>query len=150
MVSQLLLEMDGFTEIQNVIVIAATNCPELVDKALLRSGRFDKRLYVPPPDPKTREQLFRSLFKKMNFVSAEVLDETFVSQLVYKTYNYTAADIKNLCNKAAIYAIELDQPKLCKEHFEHVLSSLVPTVTFHSLQKYKQFAQAMNLKLDVT
>lgn len=99
MVSQLLVEMDGFEPLNKIVVIGATNFIEGVDKALLRTGRFDKKIYVPLPNESGREEIFRIYLEKM-----PVAKDVDVSELAELTDKFSGADIKNLCNEVA-YAL---------------------------------------------
>ncbi|MGC9097128.1 MAG: ATP-binding protein, partial [Infirmifilum sp.] len=87
-VSQLLTEMDGLERLEGVVVIAATNRPDIIDPALLRPGRFDRLIYVPPPDEKARLEIFKVHTKRMPL--AEDVD---LAELAKRTEGYTGADI---------------------------------------------------------
>src|SRR5216110_708797 len=100
-ISQFLTEMDGLEELRNVIIIAATNRPDIVDPALLRPGRFDRMLLVPPPDLEARKQIFRIHTKKTPLAEDVNLDE-----LARKTDGYTGADIVSICNTAVMLSIK--------------------------------------------
>ncbi len=98
-VIELLNQMDGFDQLDNVIVIAATNQPESLDPALLRPGRFDRKLILPTPDIKARKQILDVHTKK------RPLDEDVdLESLAQRTYGFSGADIANLVNEAAIHA----------------------------------------------
>ncbi|KAL3534715.1 hypothetical protein ACH5RR_003176 [Cinchona calisaya] len=99
--SQLLVELDGLHERINVTVIAATNRPDKVDSALLRPGRFDRLLYVGPPDINDRQEIFRVHLHKMPCSS-----DVSTKELALLTEGYTGADISLICREAAIAAIE--------------------------------------------
>src|SRR5881296_4192386 len=96
-ISQFLTEMDGLEELRNVVIIAATNRPDIVDPALLRPGRFDRMLYVPPPDLEARKEIVRIHTKKTPLAEDVKLDE-----LARKTEGYTGADIASICNTAVM------------------------------------------------
>jgi transitional endoplasmic reticulum ATPase len=102
-ISQLLTEMDGIVTLENVVVIAATNRPDIVDPAVLRPGRFDRLIYVPEPDEKTRLQIFKIYMKDMP--SAKDVDSPSLANM---TKNYSGADIEALCREAALNALRSD------------------------------------------
>ncbi|NPA86988.1 MAG: CDC48 family AAA ATPase, partial [Candidatus Diapherotrites archaeon] len=99
-VAQLLTEMDGIASLKDVIIMAATNRPDLLDPALLRPGRFDRIIYVPPPDEKAREQIFRVHTRKM-----KICDDVDFKELAKRTEGYTGADIAAVCKEAGLNAI---------------------------------------------
>ena len=107
--NQLLTEMDGFGTDTNVIVLAATNRAEILDKALMRAGRFDRQIYVDLPDIKEREEIFAVHIKPLKL--AGNVNIKFLSQ---QTPGFSGADIANLCNEAALIAARED-----KEAIEH-------------------------------
>src|SRR5216110_62146 len=100
-ISQFLTEMDGLEELRNVVIIAATNRPDIVDPALLRPGRFDRMLLVPPPDLEARKQIFRIHTKK-----TPLADDVKLDELARKTEGYTGADIVSICNTAVMLSIK--------------------------------------------
>ncbi|TLZ60414.1 MAG: CDC48 family AAA ATPase, partial [Methanobacteriota archaeon] len=99
-ISQILTEMDGVEELHSVTIIAATNRPDLVDPALLRPGRFDRLVYIPPPDPEARKAIFAIHTKGKPLAPDVNLDE-----LAARSENYTGAEIAAVCNEAAMLAI---------------------------------------------
>ena len=99
--AQILTEMDGIEQLKDVIVVAATNRPDMIDKALMRPGRLDRIEYVPLPDEKTRLKIFQIHTKK------KPLDGNIdLSELAKKTLNYSGAEIAAVCNEAALKALE--------------------------------------------
>ncbi|HSF28018.1 MAG TPA: CDC48 family AAA ATPase [Nitrosopumilaceae archaeon] len=100
-VSQILTEIDGLEELQNVIVIGATNRIDIVDSALLRPGRFDRIIEVPLPDTKARENIFKIHTKKK-----PLANDIDFAQLVEKTQGFSGAEIEGVCSRAAITAIK--------------------------------------------
>src|SRR3989441_2901029 len=100
-ISQFLTELDGLEELRNVVIIAATNRPDIIDSALLRPGRFDRLLYVPPPDLEARKQIFKIHTRKTPLAEDVKLDE-----LARKTEGYTGADIASICNTAVMLSIK--------------------------------------------
>ncbi|MDW8050469.1 MAG: CDC48 family AAA ATPase [Nitrososphaerota archaeon] len=135
-VSQLLTEMDGLEELRGVVVIAATNRPDIVDPALLRPGRFDRLIYIPTPDAKAREEIF-----KIHLRGKPLSEDVNVSKLVNVTEGYTGADIAALCNTATMIAIRdflskypdpeeakkhTSELKVTMAHFEEALKKIKP------------------------
>ncbi|KPV62335.1 MAG: VCP-like ATPase [Candidatus Bathyarchaeota archaeon BA2] len=102
-ISQLLTEMDGIITLENVVVIAATNRPDIVDPAILRPGRFDRLIYVPEPDEEARLQIFKIYTKDMPLVK-----DVNLSSLASMTKSYSGADIEALCREAALNALRRD------------------------------------------
>ena len=105
--NQLLVEMDGFDENTNIIILAATNRPDILDSALLRPGRFDRQIYVSMPDVKGREQILEVHAKNKSFD-----DDVDLKVLAKRTPGFTGADLKNLLNEAALLAARNDKDKI--------------------------------------
>ncbi|GIU70686.1 MAG: ATPase AAA [Candidatus Nitrosocaldaceae archaeon] len=125
-VSQLLTELDGIEELKGVVVIGATNRPDLVDDALLRPGRFDKIIEVPPPDAKARLEIFKIHTRKKPL--AEDVD---LNKLVELTDGLTGADIEAICNTAAMLAIrehiangKQGKLKITMKHFDEAVNKI--------------------------
>lgn len=112
--NQLLVEMDGFDANVGVIIIAATNRPDILDSALLRPGRFDRRILVSSPDVKGREMIFKVHMKKTP--TAKDVD---VKVLARSTPGFTGADIANMVNEAALYASRVGKKKIEMADFEY-------------------------------
>ncbi|MDB4297166.1 ATP-dependent zinc metalloprotease FtsH [Flavobacteriaceae bacterium] len=110
--NQLLTEMDGFGTDVNVIVIAATNRADVLDKALMRAGRFDRQIYVDLPDINERKEIFTVHLKPLTL--ADGVDVAFLSQ---QTPGFSGADIANLCNEAALMAARKDKKKIDNQDF---------------------------------
>ena len=106
--NQLLVEMDGFESNEGVILIAATNRPDVLDPALLRPGRFDRQVVVPVPDVKGREEILRVHTKRTPFLSGDV----DLAVLARGTPGFTGADLENLVNEAALLAARLEKEKI--------------------------------------
>jgi transitional endoplasmic reticulum ATPase len=126
-ISQLLTELDGIETLENVVVLAATNRPDMVDPAVLRPGRFDRLIYVPPPDEKTRLQIFKIHTRNMP------LDEDVsLERLATITEGYTGADIAAICREAAMNAIRRNPEtggKVKMEDFRRVMEAIKPSIT---------------------
>jgi cell division protease FtsH len=111
--NQLLVEMDGFEANEGVILVAATNRPDVLDPALLRPGRFDRRVVVPRPDVKGREEILRVHIRKV-----PVSDDVSIEQLARSTPGFAGADLENLVNEAALLAARRNKDKVGMNEFE--------------------------------
>jgi len=149
-ISQFLTEMDGLEELRNVIIIAATNRPDIIDSALLRPGRFDRLLFVPPPDLEARKQIFKIHTRKTPLAEDVNLDE-----LARKTDGYTGADIASLANTGVMLALrehisKAKDPedakkrakglKVARRHFDEALQKIKPMST-EELKMYERFSE---------
>lgn len=119
--NQLLTEMDGFGTNTNVIVIAATNRADVLDKALMRAGRFDRQIYVDLPDVKEREEIFEVHLKPLKKAENE-LDTMFLAK---QTPGFSGADIANLCNEAALIAARNNSKAVGKQDFLDAVDRIV-------------------------
>ena len=114
--NQMLVEMDGFAKNEGVVVLAATNRPDILDKALLRPGRFDRQIMVSPPDVKAREQILNVHAKQKKF------DSTVDLKLIAKnTSGFVGADLENLLNEAALLAARHNQPAISEKDIENAM-----------------------------
>src|SRR5690554_5772323 len=111
--NQLLVEMDGFEGTEGVIVIAATNRPDVIDAALLRPGRFDRQVVVPLPDVRGREQIL-----KVHMRTVPISDDVVPSLIARGTPGFSGADLANLVNEAALFAARADKKVVSMEQFE--------------------------------
>ncbi len=118
--NQLLTEMDGFGTNTNVIVIAATNRADVLDKALMRAGRFDRQIYVDLPDIKERKEIFDVHLAPLKKV--EGLDTDFLAK---QTPGFSGADIANVCNEAALIAARKDKTAVEKQDFLDAVDRIV-------------------------
>lgn len=118
--NQLLTEMDGFGTNTNVIVLAATNRAEILDKALMRAGRFDRQIYVDLPDVNERKQIFEVHLK--NIKKSNDLDIDFLSK---QTPGFSGADIANVCNEAALTAARKNKTEVDKQDFLDAVDRIV-------------------------
>ena len=105
--NQLLVEMDGFDENTNIIVIAATNRPDILDNALLRPGRFDRQIYINAPDVKGREAIL-----KVHAKNKQLDDDVDLKVLAKRTPGFTGADLQNLLNESALLAARYNKSKI--------------------------------------
>ncbi|XP_062992503.1 ATPase family gene 2 protein homolog A isoform X2 [Elgaria multicarinata webbii] len=130
--AQLLTEMDGIEQLKDVTILAATNRPDMIDKALMRPGRIDRIIYVPLPDAATRREIF-----KIQFCTMPVSDEVHLDELVQQTQKYSGAEITAICREAALAALQEDiQAKsIMRQHFQQALAIVTPRIP-DSLQKF--------------
>lgn len=136
-VNQLLASMDGVESLDEVIIVAATNRPEMIDPALLRSGRFERVLHVPPPDKPAREAI-------MNIHSAGMPLSTFsMKDILSGMDGFTGADIEAVCREAALIAMRAGKRKVTKGHFEDAISRVRPTVTPDMLEYYSKMEERL-------
>ena len=118
--NQLLTEMDGFGTNTNVIVIAATNRADVLDKALMRAGRFDRQIYVDLPDVRERKKIFEVHLKPLK--KAASVDVDFLSK---QTPGFSGADIANVCNEAALIAARKNKKSVGKQDFLDAVDRIV-------------------------
>ena len=124
--NQLLTEMDGFSSTTNVIVLAATNRADVLDKALLRAGRFDRQIYVELPDLEERKAIFAVHMKNLK-LNTDEKSEGFVDKefLAKQTPGFSGADIANVCNEAALVAARKDKKQIEKQDFLDAVDRIV-------------------------
>ena len=134
-ISQLLTEIDGLLTLQNVLVIAATNRPDLIDPAVLRPGRFDRRVYVPPPDEAARLKILEIKTEGMP------LDESVdIKDLTRRMGGYSGADIDSVVREAAMHALRRDTEVggVTIADFEDAMAEMVPSVTPEMEKWYRE------------
>ncbi len=140
-VNQLLTSMDGIEVLQGVVVLAATNRPDILDSGLLRAGRIDKMIYIPPPDETSRLKIFKVHTKNMP------LDKDVnLTELAKKTEGYVGADIENLCREAGMVAFRNDPEatKVTQNDFLTALKAIKPSVDQEVLKFYSGFSEYIN------
>ena len=118
--NQLLVEMDGFDENTNIIVIAATNRPDILDNALLRPGRFDRQIYINAPDVKGREEILRVHAKNKQLDS-----EVDLKILAKRTPGFTGADLQNLLNESALLAARNNKTSISMEDVDNSIDRVI-------------------------
>ena len=118
--NQLLTEMDGFGTNSGVIILAATNRADILDKALMRAGRFDRQIHVDLPELKEREEIFKVHLAKLKLEPS--LDTTFLSK---QTPGFSGADIANVCNEAALIAARRNKKSIEKQDFLDAIDRIV-------------------------
>ncbi len=143
--NQMLAEMDGLEDLKDILVIGATNRPDMLDPALLRPGRFDKILLVNAPDAKGRLNILKIHTKKMPFgengkALSEKAREGMLNELLDKTEGYTGADIESLAREAALLSLResIDSKFVTKKHFEDALKKVKPSITKSTIEVYKK------------
>ena len=124
--NQLLTEMDGFSSTTNVIVLAATNRADVLDKALLRAGRFDRQIYVELPDIEERKAIFAVHMKNLK-INDKKDDEGYVDRdfLAKQTPGFSGADIANVCNEAALVAARKNKKKIERQDFLDAVDRII-------------------------
>ncbi|XP_042548941.1 ATPase family protein 2 homolog isoform X2 [Dipodomys spectabilis] len=140
--AQLLTEMDGIEQLKDVTILAATNRPDRIDKALMRPGRIDTIIYVPLPDGATRKEIFTLQFRSMPISNEVDLDE-----LVLQTDKYSGAEIIAVCREAALLALEEDFKVKCimKKHFTQALRTVTPRISESLRQFYEHYQKKSGL-----
>ena len=144
-VSQLLTEMDGIATLEDVVVIGATNRPDILDPAILRPGRFDRLIYVPPPDEKARLEIFKIHTRNM-----PLADDVDLARLARMTEGYSGADIEAVCREAAMNALrrDINAKQVTWADFEAALKKVGPSITPEVERWYKAFAERMKMRVE--
>jgi transitional endoplasmic reticulum ATPase len=137
-ISQLLTEIDGITALQDVVVIAATNRPDMVDPAVLRPGRFDRLIYVPEPGEEGRLQIL-----KIHTRGMPLTKDVNLQELAQLTKGYSGADIESVCREAALYALRKDisAKEVTFADFQEALKRIGPSVSSDMENWYKGFVK---------
>lgn len=118
--NQLLSEMDGFDERDNIIVIAATNHIKVLDPAIMRPGRFDRQIFVPIPDVIAREEILKIHARNKKFAQ-----DVSLSNIAKKTVGFSGADLKNVLNEAAIYAVNQEKNCISKSDIDEAIARVL-------------------------
>ncbi len=134
-VDSLLTEIDGLQNLKNVVVIAATNRPDMLDPALMRPGRFDEIIEIPVPDEKTREAILKVHTKNMPLHGVDM------AELAKKTDGYSGADLENICREAGMFAIRAKKEKVTNAHFEEAFKKVRPSFTKQHVEKIRKFTK---------
>jgi transitional endoplasmic reticulum ATPase len=149
--NQMLAEMDGLEDLSDVLVIGATNRPDMLDTALLRPGRFDKILLVNAPEEKGRENILRIHTEKMPIIEKEKIVRDFAR----KTEGYTGADLESFVREAAMIALreDINSNEVSRKHFDEAFMKIKPSVTKQTIDVYKrveeQFLQSAKAAISV-
>jgi len=139
MVNQLLTELDGVESLTDVVFIAATNRPDLIDPALLRPGRIDKLIIVPAPDEVAREAIL-----KVHTRNVKLDKDVSIKELAKKTKGYSGADLEGMVREAALIVLSQNNMKpglISMKHFEEVLKKMNPTIDETSQRAYGEFKE---------
>ena len=139
-VNQILAEMDGMQELKGVVVLGATNRPDMIDPALLRPGRFDELVYVKIPDAEARQEIFRAHTGRM------ALDaDVNLEKLAEITERFTGADIAGVCMKAGLFALRdnFEARTVTQEHFFRAVKEAIPSVTPEMEREYEKLARTV-------
>lgn len=128
--NQLLVEMDGFSTTDGVLVLGGTNRVDILDKAILRPGRFDRQIQVDKPDIKGRLELFRIHMRGKKMVEGD--KESFAQRLAALTPGFVGADIANICNEAAIHAARKGGSTILMKNFEAAVDRVSGVFFFNS------------------
>jgi len=136
-VSTLLIEMSGLEELKGVVVMAASNRPDIIDPALLRPGRIDRFVLVPAPNEKARLEIFKVHTKNMP------LKDVNLKELAEKTEGFSGADIEALAKEAAMSALRenMKAKEVKEKHFEEALKKITPSLTKEVEQYYRKFVE---------
>ncbi|MCS7136067.1 MAG: CDC48 family AAA ATPase [Nitrososphaerota archaeon] len=138
--SQLLAEMDGIEDLNGVVVVGATNRPDMLDPAILRPGRFDRLIYVPPPDEKARLQILKIYTAKM-----PLAEDVSLEEIASMTEGYSGADLESLCREAALSAIRRGaEPEIVtREDFQEALRIVKPSLSPHMIKEYEKIGETL-------
>lgn len=142
----LLTELDGFEKLEDVVVLAATNSPESIEPALLRSGRLDRYLFVGPPSAEEREDIFRIYTRKV-----PVADDIDLGELAALTEGYTGADIRGVVNEAGHVVFmerggETEGATIGMGHLKSAIEKRGPSVTKEMLGRYASWKPSHNFR----
>lgn len=136
LLSTLLTEMDGLEEAKGILVLAATNRPHAIDAALMRPGRFDLVLYVPPPDMEARYEILKVHTRDM-----KIGEDVDLRRIAEDTELFTGAELEGLCREAGMVALRenISATVVCDQHFQTVKESLNPLLTREDINSYASF-----------
>ncbi|MBW2998915.1 AAA family ATPase, partial [Candidatus Woesearchaeota archaeon] len=142
-VNQLLTEMDGLEDLTDVVVVAATNRPDMIDSALLRPGRFDRILLAPVPDEESREKIFEVHTKGM-----PLAEDVNVKEMARTSDGYVGADIEAICREAAILALRknIKAKKVNKNNFDDAMQKVHPSVNKDIKEAYENLSKQFTMK----
>ncbi len=141
-ISQLVTEIDGVRKLSDVIVIGATNRPDLIDPAMLRPGRLDWLIYVPPPDEAARLKILKIYTRKM-----PLSQDVSIEYLARITDGYTGADLENLCREAALQAMRRDMSTevVTFKDFENALKTIKPSISSSLIKEYEKLKEKIRI-----
>lgn len=136
---QLLTELDGINQLKNVVFIAATNRPDLVDQALLRPGRIDKMIMIEAPDEKTRVEIL-----KVHLKGVPIAKDVDIKEIAAKTEGFSGADLEALVRESALLVLEenkLKPKEITMKHFEQIIEKIKGTITPRVKKVYDEFEE---------
>ncbi len=146
--NQMLAEMDGLEDLKDILVIGATNRPDMLDPALLRPGRFDKILLVNAPDSKGRLNILKIHTQKMPLgdgkkAFTEKEKENFLKELSEKTDGYTGADLESFTREAALLSLResIESKFVTEKHFEGAFKKVKPSITKFTIDAYRKIEE---------
>ncbi len=139
-ISQLLTEIDGIESLQNVLVIAATNRPDILDPAVMRPGRFDRLIYVPSPDFESLKEIF-----KIHAGSMPLSKDVSLDELARKAQGYSGADIEAICREAAMNALRenVDATEVSRLDFDEAMERVGPSIAPEDDAWYQKFSKRL-------
>jgi transitional endoplasmic reticulum ATPase len=139
-ISQLLTEIDGIEALQNVLVIAATNRPDILDPAVLRPGRFDRLIYVPSPDLDSMKEIF-----KIHTHSMPLSRDVDLEELARKALGYSGADVEAICREAAMESLreDIDSTEVSLRDFNKAMVRVGPSITAEDDAWYQKFSKRL-------
>ncbi len=140
MVNQLLTEMDGLEQLHDIVIIAATNRPDMIDPGLLRPGRFDKMIYTGVPDEKSRLKIIETQVKKV-----PLSEDVNIKELAKKSEGFSGADLNGLVREAAMIALRKNKKAktVTKENFDEALKEVSPSITNEIKEFYEEFLKRL-------
>jgi transitional endoplasmic reticulum ATPase len=147
-VSQILTEIDGLEELTDVVVIGATNRPDIIDPALLRPGRFDRLVLIPPPDEKARLEILKIHTRNM-----PLANDVDLNEIAKITENYSGSDLEAVCREAAMIALRnnINAKEVTKADFMKALSEIGPSLSKDEMKLYESFVErAKTRKAEIT
>ncbi len=138
--SQLLAEMDGIEELTDIVVIGATNRPDLLDPAILRPGRFDRLIFIPPPDERSRLEILSIYTRNM-----PLAEDIRLEDLASRSEGFSGADLESLCREAALAALrrDINAEKVTKIDIEEAFTIVKPSISPQMLREYERLGEVL-------
>ncbi|MEM4373857.1 MAG: CDC48 family AAA ATPase [Nitrososphaerota archaeon] len=138
--SQLLAEMDGIEELTDIVVIGATNRPDLLDPAILRPGRFDRLVYIPPPDERSRLEILTIYTRDM-----PLAEDVSLEDMASRSEGFSGADLESLCREAALAALrrDINSEKVTRIDFEEAFTLVKPSISPQMLREYERLGEVL-------
>ncbi|OUJ18077.1 ATPase of the AAA+ class CDC48 family [Methanonatronarchaeum thermophilum] len=144
-VNQLLTEIDGIEGLEDVVIIGASNRPDIIDPALMRPGRFDRRIFIPVPDRKARKKIL-----EIHTQGMPLSDDVDLDELAYDLEGYVGSDIEALCREAAMLALrcDIEACEVKDQHLRQAMDSVYPTVDEETKEYYKKIEEMLKSRPD--